>query len=370
MPLAIEALTSAFMASALFGPYLFGWERFSKGQHLLIIWIIAIAIKFSAVWLVVAESWLQNPVGSEFNFQSLRMELTDFSLVVTNPLVFNKIYHTLAAGYAVGAASILAVCSWLLLKNPADQAARKSYQLSAILGVLAILIICSGDNTLKSGNPVQIRKFAAVNALDSSNMLTGIELQISNGIKAYELLQELRDEKNDPQLLSDFNGLKADLGYALLLERWTNHITDANYTQIELAKKFTLPPHHALLFLFNRLMIVVGIINLLLFGLAVWQGFSKTPPQSWLLKLNMQLLLLPWLAFVGGWFIAIVGIQPWAMAEILPVFLSLSTLSVKELLISLPVYLICYAGLLLLALYLILHIINSQVSIRDTGVKT
>jgi cytochrome d ubiquinol oxidase subunit I len=367
LPLAIEALSVFFLASLLFGPYLFGWERFSKQQHLLITWLVTFAVNGSALWVLIANGWMQNPVGALFNHQSLRMELTDLTLLLNNPLAATKAIHTIAASYATAASTVLAISAWLLLKNSNDDLARGSYRLAAPLGLAALLLVSLGDATPNFDSPVQNRKLSALTGNDNKALLSDIETRIRSGIKAYALLQDLRDDNKDPQLLADFNRHKADLGYALLLQRWTEHVVDANDKQISLAAQSALPGPSWLLFWTYRFMIGCGIIALLLFAMASWRGLGQKPPQAWLLKLSCYLLPLPWLACVGGWFVAEAGKQPWAIADILPTFLSVSSLSAKELIFSLAAYVIAYAALLSVGLFLIGQTIRTHISHQAQG---
>ena len=227
-------------------------------------WLIALAINISAFWILTAHSWMQNPLGANFNDHSLRMELSDFTQLLHNPILCHKVLHTLAACYLVAAATILAISAWLLQKNPADQMAGRSFKLAAVLGLTATLAVSLGDSGTQAANPVQLRKQAAINGDDPSKLLPEISAHIHNGIKAYALLQTLRDENKDPQLLADFNSLKADLGYALLLQRWTEHVVEASDQQIALAAQSALPPQPWLLHWLYRFLIAAAIGSLLL----------------------------------------------------------------------------------------------------------
>lgn len=369
LPLAIEALSTFFLASLLFGPYLFGWERFGKRQHLLVTWLIALAVNISALWVLIANGWMQNPVGAEFNYQSFRMELTDFTQLLNNPFAAAKALHSITASYATASATVLAISAWFLLKNPDDAMAHNSYKLAAPLGLVAMLLVAGlGDSTPHHDSPVQNRKFAALAGDDLGALLPDIEARVRNGMKAYALLQDLRDNNADPALLADFELRKADLGYALLLNRWTEHPADASDKQIALAARFALPGSPALLYWTYRFMIAGGIATLLLFLLAVWRTtLDKKLPQAWLLRLCLYGAPLPWLVCIGGWFVAEAGKQPWAVAGILPTFLGFSSLSTKELILSLAVYAITYATLAFITLYLIRQIIRTHISSPAQG---
>jgi cytochrome d ubiquinol oxidase subunit I len=335
LPLAIEALTGFFLAAVLFGPFWLGWDKLGKYQHLLLTWLMVLALNLSAYWVLMANGWLQNPLGAEFNYQSYRMELTDFNQLLTNPAAQAKYLHTLAASHVTAAATLMAICAYWLRNQQDDELARRSFQLAAGLGLVAIIATAwLGDDTPNLNHTAQRAKRAAIHAETDQGLLSEIEARIRSGIKAYALLEELRDDKKDPQTLADFARHKADLGYALLVTPWNNKIVDAKDKQIGLAAQSALPSHPALLLWSYRLMIACGLISLAFFGLAAFRGFSKKPLPAWLLNLSIYSAPLPWLACILGWFVAVAGIQPWAVAGILPIFIGVSSLSVAQLMIS------------------------------------
>lgn len=355
LPLAIDAISSFFLLSVLFGPYAYGWERLTKRQHLFIIWCFALAVNLSVICLLVANGWLQNPVGLEFNPESFRLELTDFSLLLNNPVLVSKALHTISASYVAAAASVLAICAWLMLKNRQDNVASISYKLAAVIGLLAMLAVSIGDNTPDQAN--QFTKFAALNGNDDSSQLVGISSHIRNGIKAYGLLQEIRDDNHEPRLRYEFNQLKADLGYAWLLKHWSEHIIDASDAQITAAAEYCLPAHPDLLFWVYRFMIICGLLSFGWFASALWLGSGeKTPPDSWL-KFGYYLLPWSWLACFSGWIVVELGKQPWIIVGVLPAFSSFSSASASEVIFSIISYAISYAFLLLFSLYLIRQVI-------------
>ncbi len=114
-PLAIEGLMAFFLESTFIGLFFFGWDRLSRKQHLAVTWLVALGSNLSALWILIANGWMQNPVGAEFNFVTMRMELTSFTDLLFNPVAQVKFVHTVAAGYVTGAVFILAISSWYLL---------------------------------------------------------------------------------------------------------------------------------------------------------------------------------------------------------------------------------------------------------------
>lgn len=361
LPLAIEALTSFFLAAALFGPYWFGWDKLGKTQHLLLTWVIAIAVNVSAYWVMVANGWMQNPLAATFNFQSYRVELTELTPILTNPAALAKYLHTVSASYVCAAAAMMAISAYWLRKAPEDQIAGSSFKLSAVIGLFAMLgVVWLGDATPNLKTLIQQTKLAAINGQAYTPLMPAIESRIRSGVKAYEILQELRDDKKDPQLLTDFEQHKADLGYALLLTPWNKEIVDVKDRQIALAVQSALPSYPGLLYWSYRSMIAIGVVGLILFVLACWNSFFKKSIPCWLLSLSIYLAPLPWLACIFGWFVAEVGKQPWAIAGILPTFMSVSSLSITQLIISLIGFALMHAALLGAGLFLMRNAITNR----------
>ncbi|WP_347989320.1 cytochrome ubiquinol oxidase subunit I [Methylomonas sp. AM2-LC] len=360
LPLAVEILTVFFLTCLLCGPYWYGWERLSKSQHLMTTWLLVLAVNLSAISILTASAWMQNPVGATFNYQSFRIELSDLSQFLHNPIIYSKALHSISACYVTAAATVMAISASLLLKQADNQVARCSFKLAALVGLVSSLLVCVGDSTPELGTPVQNLKLSALNSSDISQQLPSIEMHIRNGIKAYAVLEELRDEKTDPQLQVDFQHFNADLGYALLLKHWTEHVTAATDQQIADAVKFCLPAAANRLHWLNWLMMTVGILNIGIFSVALWNSYTKSKYVMWSLKLSVYLAPLSWLACIAGWYIAEAGIQPWAIAGVLPTFLSVSSLSIPDLVISLFTQYLAFLGLLAVGFFLIRQSIQMQ----------
>jgi cytochrome bd ubiquinol oxidase subunit I len=250
-PLAIEGLMAFFLESTFVGLFFFGWDKLSKGGHLIVTWLVALGSNLSALWILVANGWMQNPVGSEFNFETLRMELTSFGDLLFNPAAQVKFVHTVAAGYTTASAFVLGISAYYMLKGRDAAFAQRSFTIAAGFGLAATLsVIVLGDESGYTSGEVQKTKLAAIEAEwhtepppaaftvigfpDQDTMTTSFAIKIPwvlgligtrsidepiiglteildknrqrvrNGIKAYSLLQELRDDKREPQLIADF----------------------------------------------------------------------------------------------------------------------------------------------------------------------
>ncbi|MGL4984522.1 MAG: cytochrome ubiquinol oxidase subunit I, partial [Plesiomonas sp.] len=162
-PLAIEGLMAFFLESTFVGMFFFGWDRLSKRQHLMVTWLTAIGTNMSALWILVANGWMQNPVGSEFNFETMRMEMVSFADLVMNPVAQVKFVHTVAAGYVTGAMFVLGISSYYLLKKRDMPFARRSFAIAASFGMASILsVMVLGDESGYELGDVQKVKLAAI----------------------------------------------------------------------------------------------------------------------------------------------------------------------------------------------------------------
>ncbi len=413
-PLAIEGLMAFFLESTFIGLFFFGWDRLTKVQHLAVTWLVAIGSNMSALWILIANGWMQNPVGAEFNFETMRMELTSFSALLFNPVAQVKFVHTVAAGYVTGAVFVLAISSWYLLKGRDLGFARRSFAIASAFGMASILsVIILGDESGYEIGDVQKTKLAAIEAewhtepapaaftlfglpnqaeqrtdyavkipyvmgiiatrsLDTE--VTGIkdlikqhEVRIRNGIKAYALLEKLRSGEKTPENLAAFNQHKQDLGYGLLLKKYTPAVVDASEAQIKQAALDTIP-NVATVFWSFRLMVASGFLMLALFVCAFWASARKNEEKKrWLLKWALYSLPLPWIAAQTGWLVAEHGRQPWSIAEVLPVHLSTSTISAADVWGSLLALLAFYSVLLVIEMYLMIKFARLGPSSLHTG---
>ena len=413
-PLAIEGLMAFFLESTFVGLFFFGWDRLSKQGHLMVTWLMAIGTILSALWILIANGWMQNPVGSEFSYETMRMEMVDFAAVLLNPVAQVKFVHTVAAGYVTGAMFVLSISAWYILKGRDLGFARRSFAVAAGFGFAAILsVILLGDESGYEAGDVQKMKLAAIEAewethpapagfnliafpdqekgensfevkipwalgLIATRSLTeevkGIndlvaenEQRIRRGMQAYSLFTQLRGGTASETDKASFDQLKADLGYGLLLKRFTPNVTDATEAQIKLAAKDTVPAVAPLFWTF-RLMVAAGFLMLLLFALSFYYTAKKTAcSKPWLMRFALFSLPLPWIAAECGWFVAEFGRQPWAIGEVLPTFLGTSTLTEWDLIGSIAGFVFFYTVLLVAEMYLMIKFAKQGPSSLHTG---
>ncbi|SEQ23358.1 cytochrome d ubiquinol oxidase subunit I [Amphritea atlantica] len=413
-PLAIEGLMAFFLESTFIGLFFFGWDRLSKVQHLAVTWLVAVGSNFSALWILIANGWMQNPVGAYFNFETMRMEMDSFADVIFNPVAQVKFVHTVSAGYVTGAMFVLSISAFYLLRNRDVGFARRSFAIASAFGLASILsVILLGDESGYEIGEVQKVKLAAIEAewdthpapapftlvglpdqqqqttdyavripwllgliatRSVDEEITGIkdhvtanETRIRTGMQAYSLLEKLRNGEDTPANREAFGAVSKDLGYGLLLKRFTPNVTDATEAQIKAAALDTIPRVAPMFWTF-RIMVATGVIMLFTFAAAFYYTARRREYTTrWLLKLAVLCLPLPWIAVETGWFIAEFGRQPWAIGEILPTYVATSTLSATDLWMSIAGFAALYTTFLCIEIFLMVKYVRKGPSALETG---
>ncbi len=399
VPLAIEGLMAFFLEASFVGLFFFGWDRLSRLGHLGATWAVAIGSNLSALWILIANGWMQFPVGAKFNPDTMRMEVTDFQAVLFNPVAQAKFVHTVAAGYVTGSIFILAVSAYYLLRRRHADLARRSMTVAASFGLAsALCVIVLGDESGYTATANQKMKIAAIEAMwetepapasftvvgfpDVKNhrndlairvpwvlgLITtrsldkpvpGInelvrlaEARIRSGMLAYDALDRLRADRDNPRLRKAFDAHADDLGYALLLKRERSDVQNATTQQIARAAQSTIPNVPVLFWSF-RLMVGLGFLFVALFGLAFYLSAKRRLDRYPLfLRAAMYALPLPWLAAELGWIVAEYGRQPWVIEGVLPTFLGVSGTSAGNVWFSLGGFVLFYSALAIADVFL------------------
>ena len=164
-PLAIEGLMAFFLESTFIGLFFLGWERLTKVQHLTVTFLMALGSNLSALWILIANGWMQNPVGSEFSYKTMRMEMVSFGELLLNPAAQVKFVHTVAAGYVTASMFVLGISSYYMLKGRDLAFAKRSFSVAVGFGLASILsVILLGDESGYEVGDVQKTKLAAIEA--------------------------------------------------------------------------------------------------------------------------------------------------------------------------------------------------------------
>ncbi|HUY83871.1 MAG TPA: cytochrome ubiquinol oxidase subunit I, partial [Steroidobacteraceae bacterium] len=165
-PLAIEGLMAFFLEATFIGLFFFGWERLSRRQHLITTWLVALGSNLSALWILIANAWMQNPVGAHFNPDTMRMELDSIGAVIFNPVAQAKFVHTVSAGYVTGAVFVLAISAWYLLRGEHVEFAKRSATVAISFGLAAALsVVVLGDESGYMLTAHQKMKIAAIESM-------------------------------------------------------------------------------------------------------------------------------------------------------------------------------------------------------------
>nr|WP_319564869.1 cytochrome ubiquinol oxidase subunit I [uncultured Rhodoferax sp.] len=413
-PLAIEGLLAFFLESTFVGLFFFGWERLSKVGHLTVTFMVAIGSNLSAVLILIANAWMQNPVGSDFNPVTMRMELTDFYDVVFNPVAQAKFVHTVSAGYVTASIFVLGISSWYLLKQRDRGFALRSFRIAAAFGLASALsVIVLGDESGYSAAESQQAKMAAMEAMwktepapagltlfgipDEATRTTAAEIRIpyvlgligtrtvdktipgidelekttaariERGILAVKALEVLRLDPKNADKLASFKAVKADLGHGLLLKKYIDDVAQATPEMKARAVDDAIPRVAPLFWTF-RIMVLMAVVMLALMAVAFWSSVrNRIESRPWLLKWALWSMPLPWLACEVGWFVAEYGRQPWTVQGMLPTHLSTSAISAGAVMASLAGFVGFYTLLLVAELYLMFKYARLGPSSLGTG---
>lgn len=413
-PLAIEGLMAFFLESTFVGLFFFAWDRLSRPGHLLVTVLMALGTNLSALWILVANGWMQDPVGAHFNFESMRMEMTSFSEIFLNEVAQNKFVHTVSAGYVTGAIFVMAISAWYMLKRQDVEFAKKSFRIAVGFGVASILsVIVLGDESGYTVGKSQQTKMAALEAMwetepapasfnlfalpnedamkndftvripwamgligtrSLDKQIPGIKEiivdnieRIRNGREAVIALEALRKNRSDELAKENLKKYGDDLGFGLLLKSYVPDVRQATEADIAHAARETIP-RVAPMFWSFRIMVLCGFLMLLLMAVAFYASVKNNfAEKRWLLKWTFWSLPLPWLACEAGWFVAEYGRQPWTVYGVLPTNLSVSSLTAANIWGSIFGFVTLYTILLIVEVYLMVRFSRQGPGSLGTG---
>ena len=407
-PLAIEGLMAFFLESTFIGLMLFGWKRLSALGHLVVTYMAALGANLSALWILVANGFMQSPAGAYFDPVTLRMQLDSFASLFFNPDAQSRFVHTTAAGYVTASLFVMGISAWYMLKGRHLEMARRSFRLAALFGVISIFsVITLGDALGYLTAKVQPTKLAAMEAIWETErvpaafnliafpsqkerknrfalkipyMLTplvthtmtaeipGIKeiqaaarVRIKNGIPALEALKTLGSDPQNAQARQQFEAHKKDLGYALLLQRFApdQDVSKATADDIQKAA-FDSIPNVPVIFWSFRVMVAAGFAMLALLILSSYYSLRNLVQEKrWLLKAAFWMIPVPFLASETGWLTAEMGRQPWAVYGMLPTWNAASSHSLAYMVFSLGGFVLLYSLFICVEMYLMVKVARS-----------
>ncbi len=403
-PLAIEGLMAFFLEATFVGLMFFGWERLSRLGHLAVTFMVALGSNLSALWILIANGWMQNPVGAAFNPDTMRMEVTSFRDVLFNPVAQAKFVHTVSAGYVTASAFVLGVSALMLLWGKWPRVAKRSFAVAASFGLASALsVVVLGDESGYALTDNQKMKLAALEAMwrtepapagltafgipnledrtthaeikipyvlgliatrSIDKPVQGIfelvavaETRVENGVKAYDALERLKVNPTDAVARQAFELSKRDLGYGLLLKRYVADPRTADAATIQKAAWDTVPNVPVMFWVF-RIMAGIGFLQIAVVAAAFVLGAMRRCDTKWMLYAAVAIMPLPWIAAESGWVLAEIGRQPWAVEGVLPTFLGASSLTVGQLWITIIGFTVLYGTLAVIEVGLIVRTIR------------
>jgi cytochrome d ubiquinol oxidase subunit I len=397
-PLAIEGIVAFFMEATFIAIMFFGWNKVSKNAHLASTWLTTAGATLSALWILVANAWMQYPVGMEFNPDTVRNEMVDFWAVALSPVAINKFFHTVISAWVLGGVFVIGVSSWFLLKKRQREFALASIRIGAIFGLASsLLLLWTGHGSAQQVADKQPMKLAAMEGLyKGSNGVELIGIGVLNPAKgAYDdsadpflfkfafpnLLSFFIDWKTDSYVPGIANlidgGYQTEQGVALSAQEKINrgktaiqaladyrqavkakdHAAAQQYNAVlkenfayfgygYIKKPTDLIPSVPLTFYSFHVMVILGGYFILMFTVALLLC-KKFASHKWLQWICLWSIPLAYIAGQAGWAVTEVGRQPWAIQDLLPTNAAISNLSASSVQVTFFLFLILFTVLLI-----------------------
>lgn len=411
-PLAIEGIFAFFIEATFFAVMFFGWDRVSKGFHCFSTWMVAIGSNLSAVWILVANGWMQNPVGMVFNPETVRFEMENFAAVVFNPVAVSKFTHASSSGFLFASLFVLSISSWYLLKGRHIEMAKKSIIVASVFGLISsVFVAFNGDEAAFEVAQVQPMKLAAMEGLYKGEKGAGlVAMGIVNSakkpgddqdaflfeVKIPELLSLLANRKpgsfvpgiddlvygNESEgvmgvntmmekgklALADLASYKKakrdgnDVGAAEALGRFDINKDYLGYGYLSTPEEAV--PSVPIVFNSFHVMVILGTLFPVIFAAFLFYTLKGTLTEKrWLLPIGLISAFLGLLAQQSGWVVAEVGRQPWAIQGLMPVKVATTNLSTT----SVQITFFMFAAVFTLLLIAEISIMLKQISIGPEG---
>lgn len=416
-PLAIEGIVAFFMESTFVAVMFFGWEKVSRGFHLASTWLTGLGATISAWWILVANSWMQYPVGCEFNPDTVRNEMTSFIDVALSPFAVDKFFHTVTSSWIIGAVFVCAVSCWYLLKRRNTRLATESIKIASVVGIAAAVVtMATGDSSAvkvaqaqpmklaamealyDGGNGVGLTAAAAVNPFEQPDyakggepplriaMPCGLSLLATHSLDGYvpgvnDLLNGYTraDGKREPSAeekmqrgrkaiatLAEYRKLKAanpgDKQLPRLAAQLKEDMPYFGYGYIK--DRAELVPYIPVNFYAFRVMVGVGTLLLLFFlviGHVAWRR-DVAGSRRWLHWAAIAMLPLAYIASEAGWIVAELGRQPWAIQDMMPTLAAVSDISTGSVALTFFIFLVLFTVLLVAELRIMCKVISNHTS--------
>lgn len=408
-PLAIEGLLAFFMEATFISIMFFGWTRVSKGMHLAATWLVVLGATLSALWILIANAWMQYPIGMEFNPDTVRNEMTDFWAVALSPVAINKFFHTVVSSWILGAAFVAGISAWYMLKKREHEFSRQSMQVASIFGLIAVLLTAmTGDGSAYQVAQKQPMKLAAMEGLYQGEKGAGLiavalpnpekksynddidpyifKVEIPNalallgyrdmdafvpGIKdiveggyttpegniALSFTEKQERGKQAIQALADYRTATKENNETAALEykaKLKENYPYFGYGYLETPEQ--LIPNIPMVFWAFHIMVYIGGFFVLFFAVLWFFSYKKKLENTkWLLWLSILSIPLAHICSQAGWIVAEVGRQPWTIQDVLPVQAAISALSTNSVITTFIIFAVLFTALLIAEIRIMLN---------------
>jgi cytochrome d ubiquinol oxidase subunit I len=329
--LAIEATVAFFLESTFIAVWAFGWKKLSPKAHAVTIWLVALASNLSAVWILIANSWMQHPVG--FVIRNGRAELDSFTAVISQEFAWQTIVHTISAGYILSAFLVMGISAWHLLRKQEVSFFKKSFRLAVGFALIfSIVEVVQGHMHGGAVARLQPAKFAAMESV----------WETKKSVPQYLFVVPDPDHERNLVELGEIPGGLSMLAF---------HSFSAEVKGLKDFPPSERPPVTILTISF-RVMIVLGFFFLLM-SIIGWIRRDTIEDRPTLLKLFLFSIPLPYVASELGWMLAEIGRQPWVVYGVMKTSNAVSPIAASQVAISLGAFVLVYSFLGLVAYYLI-----------------
>ena len=402
-PLAIEGILAFFMEATFFAVMFFGWNKVSRKFHLASTWLTCIGASISALWILVANSWMQHPVGMEFNPDTVRNEMVDFWAVALNPVAVSKFFHSVLSGWMTGSIFVIGVSCWYLLRKREVRFAKASIRVASVVGIVGTLaVMLSGDSSAVHVAKYQPMKLAAAEGLEDGgekapfSIVPGIEIPgmlsilATHDINGYvpginDILEGYTDSEGNRVLSADEKKERGDIALAAFKAYRENKDSDPEaaaqarkvleenveyfgYGYIQ--DKQDLVPAVGMVYWPFRIMVGLGCFLLLLMVVVLWaERKDRIASLTWLQWVALCSIPLVYIAGQAGWIVAEVGRQPWAIQDLLPVNASVSSLSAGAVRTTFFVFVAVFTLFLVIELRILVKAIRKGPGVDEQGLS-
>ncbi len=415
-PLAVEGILAFFLESTFVAVMFFGWNKVNKKFHLVSTWLVAIGANLSALWILVANAWMQHPVGMIFNPDTARNEMVSFWAVLFNQVAVDKFLHTISSSFLLASMFVLGISAWYLIRKREEQLAKRSILIAGVFGLLSSLMVAyTGDQSARTVSKVQPVKFASMEALYEGKSNAGLMafgllkdsekkigdktewefafkiqipglLSVLTGGDRESYVQGIKDHINGNDklgLISTPDKIKRGRYAMEILTSYKNASLNNDTAQISATKSIfkdkdfkdnyfryfgyasinkpedIIPDVPGSFYSFH-MMVVLGFLLIIIFSVALYLLFKGTlSDNKWFLWVALLSIPLPYVASELGWLLTEIGRQPWIIQDMMTVNKAVSQIGTGTVITTFILFAVLFTGLLISEVSIMVKQINT-----------